>query len=288
MTLDWKTLGLRPVRPWCSALCGPSTCNGCWRLGRSTGRAGGDGPAPVRCWSQSCRTVAVTSRGDPRDARRSPQRSPAAVPRHRRRSDDGSGRAQRRSQSSAGPSASRPKPGTIAARIDVRPIGRVTRAGTRCFVLELPVGLAEVLDDLSYDEAALNALAHALTATPEISTPSRICPSRTRCDHCRKRFPVCTVGRTPAPSDVAWAARLVGFFDLPAGSPTGAGVRVGQIDTGFTTAPRAQRGDSLRPEQLHHDRRPDRRRRPRSDDGRDLAWYRPPRRSSRARRGPRP
>jgi hypothetical protein len=47
-------------------------------------------------------------------------------------------------------------------------------------------------------------------------------------------IPGCTAGRDAAPTDPAWAPRLVGLFDLPAPRPDGTGIRIGHVDSGFT------------------------------------------------------
>ncbi len=127
--------------------------------------------------------------------------------------------------------------GSVAAGIVVRPLGRVTPAGTRCFLVELPIGLGDVLADVDYDVTALHGLAEVLADQPGILAAEPDLPARDRVRPQQEFLPGCTAGRAAAPDDVAWAPRLMGLFELPAARPTGLGVRLGHIDTGFTRHP---------------------------------------------------
>lgn len=134
---------------------------------------------------------------------------------------------------------------SVAATVEVRPLGGVTHAGTRCYLVELGVSLGAMLEDLGYDDAALHGLAAELRTVDVIIRAEPDVPIENRVRPLYELLPGCTVGRAAAPNDVAWAPRLVGLFDLLPGGPTGAGVRIGHIDTGFTLHPELDAGTRL-------------------------------------------
>ena len=127
--------------------------------------------------------------------------------------------------------------GSVASRVTVRAVGEVTRSGTRCHLVHIPVRLGALLTELHYDESELHGLGDALTATDGVLRVEPDVPVENRVLPLQEFLPGCTEGRAAAPADVAWATGLIGLPDLTAPRPTGAGVRIGHIDTGFTDHP---------------------------------------------------
>ena len=129
----------------------------------------------------------------------------------------------------------------IASRMStdtyLRPLGRELSNGARWHVLHTPFSLGAVLDHIDYDLAQIVALEEELASIPGVLEVEADVPALNLVRPLQEIIPGCTAGRGAAVSDVAWAPRLVRYFDIQPPVPTGADIRIGHVDSGYTDHP---------------------------------------------------
>ncbi len=102
------------------------------------------------------------------------------------------------------------------------------------FILTLPLSFKRCLKAQQEDIAFLIALAEALVTqegiievTPDLPAVNQVIPLQSF-------VPGCNVPDDDAPPNTNWALKMICYDKIPAPKPTGAGIIIGQIDTGFT------------------------------------------------------
>jgi hypothetical protein len=119
----------------------------------------------------------------------------------------------------------------------LRPIGRPLMSGSQWFHVDFPVRLGSVLEFVSYQLERLTEFESELKAIKGVQLVELSLPTSNWVKPLQEFLPGCTAGRDAAVDDVAWAPRLIGYFQLPSPIPTGLGIRIGQVDSGYTHHP---------------------------------------------------
>lgn len=143
----------------------------------------------------------------------------------------------RRQLQAAGGGARRGVASRMSHRTYLRPLGGRLATGARWHLLHTPFSLGAVLDHVDYDLAQLVALEEELASIAGVLEAEADVPALNLVRPLQEFIPGCTAGRNAAVSDVAWAPRLVRYFDIQAPVPTGADIRIGHIDSGYTDHP---------------------------------------------------
>lgn len=137
-------------------------------------------------------------------------------------------------KASFGPPTIRRDRDSVAASVAIHLLGGTLPDGSRWFVVTTKSLLGGLLAEIDYRGDELAELTTDIAGTPGVLTAELDLPCQNDVMAMRSSIPGCNVGKEDAPDDVDWAPRVVGFFDLPDGHATGAGVTLGQIDTGYT------------------------------------------------------
>ncbi len=122
----------------------------------------------------------------------------------------------------------------VASSVAVHPLGGRLSDGSRWFVVTTRYPLGGLLTQVDYRSGEVAELTQDIAAIPGVVQAELDLPCQNDVMPLQSSIPGCTVGKDEAPEDVDWAPRIVGFFDLREGHATGAGVTLGQIDTGYT------------------------------------------------------
>ena len=137
-------------------------------------------------------------------------------------------------KASFGPPKIRRDRDTVGSSAAIHPLGGPLADGSRWFVVTTKCPLGGLLAQIDYRSDAVAELTAGIAAIPGVLEAELDLPCQNDVMPLQSSIPGCTVGKDQAPDDVDWAPRIVGFFDLPEGHATGAGVTLGQIDTGYT------------------------------------------------------
>lgn len=132
--------------------------------------------------------------------------------------------------------------GTIPS-LEIQALGPARRDDSQWIVLDFGQSLGSMLKEIDYKAERLREFIKTIGALKGIIVVEIDFPSRNLVAPLQENIPGCTSGRDAAPSEVDWAPRLVGLYDLPPSSTRGNGIRIGHIDTGFTFHPELNAGN---------------------------------------------